>query len=137
MIITSPAFNDNGIIPNRYTGFGEDVSPEFTVTDAPEKTESFVIILDDSDVPFVKIFNHWLICNIPKVSVIPEGLPKGAVSISLSAPARVPRGESTVTEGRSSRSLSETSIGTFSRFMLLTVSLIYRKIPIEKICLTQ
>lgn len=79
MKITSNAFTDNGIIPDKHTGFGEDISPDFTITDAPEKTESFAIILDDLDVPFVKIFNHWLIWNIPKVSVIPEGLPKGAV----------------------------------------------------------
>ena len=79
MIIASTAFSDNGIIPNKYTGFGEDVSPEFKITDAPENTVSFAIILDDSDVPFMKIFTHWIIWNIPKTDIIPEGLPKGAV----------------------------------------------------------
>lgn len=79
MIVSSTAFKNNGTIPPKYTGFGEDVSPDFTITDAPEATVSFAVILDDSDVPFCKIFTHWIIWNLPNTGVIPEGLPKGAV----------------------------------------------------------
>lgn len=79
MIINSASFENNGSIPEKHTGFGEDVSPELNVSDAPEETVSFAIILDDLDVPFRKSFNHWIIWNIPKTKVIPEGLPKGTV----------------------------------------------------------
>lgn len=79
MIVSSTAFENNGIIPQKHTGFGEDISPELTITDVPEDTESFVIILDDLDVPFCKNFTHWVIWNIPVTGVIPEGLPHGAV----------------------------------------------------------
>ncbi len=52
MIVGSTAFENNGRIPQRHTGFGEDRSPELIITDAPEGTVSFAIILDDLDVPF-------------------------------------------------------------------------------------
>ena len=79
MNIGSTAFADGGMIPRRYTGFGEDVSPSFIITGAPKGTVSFAIIMDDLDVPFVKRFNHWLLWNIPVTDIIPEGLPHGEV----------------------------------------------------------
>lgn len=54
MIVTSPAFTNNGNIPVKHTGFGEDKSPEFQISEVPENTVSFAIILDDLDVPWVK-----------------------------------------------------------------------------------
>lgn len=77
MIVTSSAFADNGIIPVKYTGFGEDLSPELRIADIPEGTETLAVILDDLDVPFTRQFTHWIIWNIPQTDVIPEGLPKG------------------------------------------------------------
>ena len=77
MIVTSPSFTNNGSIPVKHTGFGKDKSPEFQISAAPENTASFAIILDDLDVPWTKNFNHWIIWNIPKTQIIPEGLPAG------------------------------------------------------------
>ena len=74
MIVGSTAFKNNGMIPQKHTGFGEDISPELIITDAPEDTASFAIILDDLDVPFCKRFCHWVVWNIPKTDIIPEGL---------------------------------------------------------------
>ena len=79
MIIKSTAFENNGMIPRKHTGFGEDLSPELIITDAPEDTVSFAIILDDLDVPFRKAFAHWITWNLPLAGVIPEGLPGGPV----------------------------------------------------------
>lgn len=79
MIVKSTAFQNNGMIPRKYTGFGEDISPELTIADSPEGTVSFAIILDDLDVPWTKVFTHWIIWNIPGTNLIPEGLPKGDV----------------------------------------------------------
>lgn len=89
MIVSSTAFKNNGTIPRKHTGFGEDISPEFTITDAPEATVSFAVILDDLDVPFCKIFTHWIVWNLPDNGVIPEGLPKGAV---ISEPVKACQG---------------------------------------------
>ena len=86
MIIRSKSFDNNGMLPQKHTGFGEDVSPEFTITDQPENTVSIAISLDDLDVPFCKSFNHWIIWNIPDTDLIPGGLPKGTViSVPISA----------------------------------------------------
>ena len=79
MIVKSRSFENNGMIPKRHTGFGEDISPELTIIDAPENTVSLAVILVDLDVPFRKEFDHWIIWNIPKTDVIPEGLPKGEI----------------------------------------------------------
>ena len=79
MIVSSPAFTDNGRIPEKHTGFGEDISPELVISGAPEETVSFAVTLDDLDVPFRSCFSHWVVWNIPAEGIIPEGLPKGAV----------------------------------------------------------
>ena len=77
MIVSSRSFVNNGIIPLKHTGFGEDLSPELMISDVPEATVSLAIVLDDLDVPFTKAFNHWIVWNSPKTDVSPEGLPMG------------------------------------------------------------
>ena len=79
MTVKSRSFENNGMIPKRHTGFGKDISPELTIIDAPENTVSLAVILVDLDVPFRKEFDHWIIWNIPKTDMIPEGLPKGEI----------------------------------------------------------
>ena len=86
MTVGSRSFENNGTIPRKHTGFGEDISPELTVSGVPEGTVSFAVILDDTDVPFRKNFTHWIVWNIPVTDVIPEGLPCGA-SIREPVPA--------------------------------------------------
>lgn len=78
MIVRSSSFENNGMIPRKHTGFGEDLSPELLISDIPEETVSFAIILDDLDVPWKKNYNHWIVWNIPKTEIIPEGLSMGA-----------------------------------------------------------
>ena len=78
MKVRSSSFKNNGMIPRKHTGFGEDLSPELLLSDIPEATVSFAIILDDLDVPWKKNYNHWIVWNIPKTEIIPEGLSMGA-----------------------------------------------------------
>lgn len=70
-------FINNERMPGKYTGFGEDISPELTLESLPENTVSLAIIMDDLDVPFLPVFTHWIIWNMPPVTTIPEGIPKG------------------------------------------------------------
>ena len=86
MIIRSKSFENDGTIPLKHTGFGEDLSPELTISDAPYDAVSFAVILDDLDVPFTKTFTHWIVWNIPGTKVIPEGLSKGTVIIPEGLP---------------------------------------------------
>ena len=73
MKLTSPAFEEQGTIPPQYTCDGEGVRPELSWSDVPVGTQSFVLIMDDPDIPdFVKekrgidVFDHWLLYNIPR-----------------------------------------------------------------------
>lgn len=83
MQVTSDAFEDGGIIPIKYTSHGDNVQPNFTITGAPEDTESFAIIFHDIEVALgggTGDVTHWIAWNIPSAE-IPEGsLPAGSVT---------------------------------------------------------
>lgn len=75
--LTSSAFTHNGVIPTKYTGDGENISPALQWQHAPKGTQSFALIVDDPDAEG-KPWVHWLLFNIPaSVSQLPEGIKKG------------------------------------------------------------
>ena len=84
LLMKTDAFEDGGIIPERYAGRGGNVRPGFTFSNIPDGTVSFAMIFHDLDVAFAGTDDvlHWLAWNIPaKAGGIPEGsLPEGAVS---------------------------------------------------------
>ncbi len=67
MILTSPAFKNNGVIPAKYTCDGKNISPPLEWKDAPVGTKSFALIVDDPDaVPVAGfVWDHWILFNIP------------------------------------------------------------------------
>lgn len=77
--LTSSAFANDGAIPTRHTGEGEDVSPALSWSNAPQGTKSFAVICHDPDAPLVSAngtygFVHWVHYNIPgDVTSLPEG----------------------------------------------------------------
>lgn len=81
MKLTSPAFQNNGKIPSKYTCDGENINPPLTITDVPENTKSLVLIMDDPDIPEiakknfnVEVWDHWVVFNIPPtLRTIEEG----------------------------------------------------------------
>ena len=81
--ITSKSFDNNSFIPKRHTGFGEDISPPFTISGLSKNAASIAIVMDDLDIPFIKAFNHWIIWNIPAVNEIPENIPHGKLVTAL------------------------------------------------------
>lgn len=82
MKITSPAFNNNGMIPKKYTCDGEDVNPPLDFHDVPENAKSLALIVDDPDAP-MGTWVHWLVFNIPpnckkiNENSVPEGAKEG------------------------------------------------------------
>ncbi len=64
MQITSQAFNNNELIPVKYTCDGENFSPPLKWQEVPENTKSFALIIDDPDAP-AGIWTHWILYNIP------------------------------------------------------------------------
>lgn len=83
IIVTSTAFENEGIIPAKYTGYGDDLSPDLTLSSINENAKSIAIIMDDVDHPIKANFNHWLIWNIPVSQNIPENIPHGKTVPSL------------------------------------------------------
>jgi Raf kinase inhibitor-like YbhB/YbcL family protein len=90
MSLMSPAFENGGQIPSKYTCEGEDISPPLTWDGVPEGTKSLVLIVDDPDAPDPDapkmVWVHWVLYNIPpEVKGLPEdadrvGLPPEVVS---------------------------------------------------------
>lgn len=77
LTVTSSAFQEGGWIPVRYSGRGENCSPDFELEGIPLDAQSIAITLDDASHPFFPHYNHWVIWNLPVHPVIPEGIPKG------------------------------------------------------------
>lgn len=76
-VLTSPAFNDGGAIPRRFTCDAEDVSPALTWADPPRATGSFALIMDDPDAP-IGTWVHWVVYDLPsELRELPERVPPG------------------------------------------------------------
>ena len=96
MTLTTPAFQDGGEIPVKYTQAGDQVSPVLNWTNVPPNTQSFVFHMRDPDVARNRGTEdqvHWLVWNIPGTATgLPEGvakgeqLPDGSRQISASGP---------------------------------------------------
>jgi Raf kinase inhibitor-like YbhB/YbcL family protein len=90
--LTSPAFKNNGAIPNKYTFdkmscTGENLSPALEWANPPAGTKSFALLVHDPDAPTGSGWWHWVVYDIPAdATSLPEGagmdggssLPKGA-----------------------------------------------------------
>lgn len=84
MALTSPDFEDGGIIPPQFTQqAGADAkSPALEWTNVPPGTESFVLIMHDPDNALNKGTGdvlHWMVINIPGTArSLKQGFPKDA-----------------------------------------------------------
>lgn len=80
--VASPVFQHNGDIPVRYTCDGDDINPPLTIENVPERTRSFVLIVDDPDAP-AGTWVHWVVWNIDpgtreiKENSVPDGALQG------------------------------------------------------------
>ncbi|MFV2064451.1 MAG: YbhB/YbcL family Raf kinase inhibitor-like protein [Chloroflexota bacterium] len=73
MRLTSSAFEHEGVIPERYTCDGLDVSPPLTLRDIPGAAVTLVLVMDDPDAPG-GTWDHWIAYDIPTDREIPEGV---------------------------------------------------------------
>jgi len=79
MRLTSRAFENNGMIPGKYTCDYENISPPLSISEVPEGIVSFALIMDDPDVPSNirkdGLWVHWVVFNIPgELREIDEGV---------------------------------------------------------------
>lgn len=97
LIMTSSAWEDGGVIPDKYTQAAGATapSPELKWSQVPMGTQSFVLLMHDPEPVLNKgskmDITHWLVWNIPGTSTgLPEGvaqgeLPDGTRQVSLRA----------------------------------------------------
>lgn len=89
-MLKSPAFQEGGRLPVKYTIDGGKVSPPLRWDNPPKGTKSFALLMDDLDVPkqYGGIFIHWMVYDISaSVRELPEGaspagkMPAGAKEV--------------------------------------------------------
>ena len=77
--VASSAFDNEGMIPAKYTCDGEDVSPPLSWEGIPEGTKSIALVSDDPDAP-MGTWVHWVMYNIPAAGrELPENVPSDEV----------------------------------------------------------
>ena len=90
LVLTSPAFANNGAIPKQYTCEGTDISPPLRWSGAPQGTKSLALIIDDPDAPDPRApkitWVHWVVYNIPADA---NGLAEGAAKSGPPAGAQL------------------------------------------------
>lgn len=64
MRVISSAFSHQGVIPTKYTCFGENINPPLQFFEVPSQAKSLLLIVDDPDAPN-NAFVHWIIFNMP------------------------------------------------------------------------
>ena len=69
--ISSPAFNNEGKIPSKYTCDGEGINPSLRIENLPEDTKTLALIVEDPDAPD-GVFDHWIVWNINPLAKIEE-----------------------------------------------------------------
>ncbi len=81
LILKSPAFENEGNIPSKYTCDGENANPPLQISNVPEDAKSLALVVDDPDATDGGTFDHWIIWNIsPQITEIKEGeTPENAV----------------------------------------------------------
>jgi Raf kinase inhibitor-like YbhB/YbcL family protein len=81
LIVKSSAFENNKLIPSKYSCDGEEISPPITVEGIPPQTKTVALILDDPDAPR-GTFDHWIVWNIPPTGKIAENSVPGTQGLN-------------------------------------------------------
>lgn len=79
MTLSSPAFINNGALPEKYTMIGQNINPPLIFEHVPHGTKSLVLFFQDRDAE-PRAFTHWLVFNIsPEIRILEENsIPENA-----------------------------------------------------------
>jgi Raf kinase inhibitor-like YbhB/YbcL family protein len=83
--VTSGAFRDQGLIPERYTCYGAGVSPPIHWSGVPAGTRALALLVDDANAP-VKPYVYWIVFDISSQTTEfqERSLPPGALQAQAS-----------------------------------------------------
>ena len=83
MILTSPAFENGGTIPQKYGYKNNNLSIPLKISEIPEGTKSLALIMDDPDAMGAvgKVWVHWVLWNIsPNTKeIIENSIPENSI----------------------------------------------------------
>jgi Raf kinase inhibitor-like YbhB/YbcL family protein len=71
--VESAAFADGGMIPEKFSSDGADVSPPLAWSGAPAATKRYALVVDDPDAPG-GTFTHWIVWNL-EATKLDEAVP--------------------------------------------------------------
>jgi hypothetical protein len=80
--LSSPALENGGKIPKKYTCDGANINPPLTIENVPSNTKSLALVFDDIDAPRGS-YVHWIVWNLApdlreiKEDSVPEGVVQG------------------------------------------------------------
>lgn len=81
LTLTTTAWTDGGAIPARHSQAGPEASPALSWSEAPDGTQSFVLLVHDLDARVgdgTDDVLHWLVWNLPaEARNLPEAIPQG------------------------------------------------------------
>jgi Raf kinase inhibitor-like YbhB/YbcL family protein len=81
LIISSPEFINEGLIPLKFTCKGEGYNPALVIDGVPEGTHSMVLIMEDPDTA-KGVFTHWVLFDIQPTNSISENSSQGVSGIN-------------------------------------------------------
>jgi Raf kinase inhibitor-like YbhB/YbcL family protein len=77
LTVTSTSFDNNGMIPAKFSCEGAEASPPLHIGNIPATAKSLAIIVHDPDAPIRGGFTHWVVWNIETDGNIPENFQGG------------------------------------------------------------
>lgn len=74
--VSSAAFENNGVMPRRFSADDERFSPPIDWAYGPPGTRAYAVLMEDPDAKEAKPYVHWIVYNIPaNLTALREGLP--------------------------------------------------------------
>lgn len=71
--VTSGSFGEGVKIPEHFSGYSDNVSPQISWKGAPSGTKSFVVMVEDPDAHSATPYLHWIVTDLPAdMTAIPE-----------------------------------------------------------------
>jgi len=83
MKLSSPDFENNALMPAKFSCLGQGVNPALIIDNLPKEAKSLALIVDDPDA-LLKTYVHWVVYDIPVMTRIEEDSIPGTQGVNSS-----------------------------------------------------